>query len=222
MPHREYFFSPTNFWCVWSAGFHVSLWDAVGGVVVRVTSDIWTSCQPEPLEFAAPYWGTFTSDGEENILRYWLSPKTSTSLGSHLMQSSVWTEEKDGLLAYFAQAVCWLYCKWRQLQPGGGMTCCFVHIYTTSPAVSIWFCIFSLKKIRQIKTIWLLQQKAYPSCRYSCKKKGVYTYNGKEICFSYTVANQITFEGKIYLIPLPSTVAAKISHKLVLTLNNIT
>lgn len=54
------------------------------------------------------------------------------------------------------------------------------------------------------------------------QKKGVYTYNGKEICFSYTVANQITFEGKIYLIPLPSTVAAKISHKLVLTLNNIT
>lgn len=157
VPHREYFFSLTGFWCVWSTGFHVSLWGAVGGVVVRVTSDIWTSCQPEPLEFAAPYWGTFTSDGEENILRYWLSPKTSTSLGSHLMRSSVWTEEKDGLLAYFAQAVCWLYCKWRQLQPGGGMTaCCFVHIYTTLPAVSIWFCIFSLKKIRQIKTIWLL------------------------------------------------------------------
>lgn len=54
------------------------------------------------------------------------------------------------------------------------------------------------------------------------KKIEVYTNGEKEIRFSYTVANQITFEGKIYLIHLPSTVAAKISHKLVLTLNNIT
>lgn len=109
---------------------HVSLWDTVGGMVVRVTSDIWTRCQPEPLVFAAPYWGSFTSDGEENIPRYWLSPKNSTSLGSHLMWSSIWTEQRGRLLAYFAQPVCWLYCNWRQLQPGGGMTaCCFLHIY---------------------------------------------------------------------------------------------
>lgn len=30
------------------------------------------------------------------------------------------------------------------------------------------------------------------------------------------------FEGKIYLIPLPSTVSGKRSHKFVLTLNSIT
>lgn len=53
------------------------------------------------------------------------------------------------------------------------------------------------------------------------KKRSAYIH-GKEVQFSYTVANQITFEGKIYLIPLPSTVAVKISHKFVLTLNNIT
>lgn len=120
VPPREYFCQPHGLlMCMkhWLSD-STCLCATVGGVVVRVTSDIWTSCQPEPLVFAAPYWGSFTSDGEENIPRYWLSPKTSTSLGSHLMRSSVWTEERDGLLAYFAQAVCWLYCNWRQLQPG--------------------------------------------------------------------------------------------------------
>jgi len=109
---------------------HISLWDTVGGVVLRVTSDIWTCCQPESSAFAAPYWGSFTSDGEKNIPRYWLSPRNCTSLGSHLMWSSIRTERRDGLLAYFTQPVCWLYCNRRQLQPGGGMTaCCFLHIY---------------------------------------------------------------------------------------------
>lgn len=157
---QRIFFSALRTFDVYEAlafRFHVSLWDTVGGVVVCVTSDIWTSCQPEPLVFAAPYWGSFTSDGEENIPRYWLPPKNSTSLGSHLMQSSVWTEKRDGLLAYFVQAECWLYCNWRQLQPGRGMTArWFAHIYSVLPAVSIWFCIFLLKNMRQIKTILLL------------------------------------------------------------------
>lgn len=104
--------------------------------------------------------------------------------------------------------------------------CCFVHIYTTSPAVSIWFCIFSLKKIRQIKTIWLLWQKSICQLQVFLKKKKkkieAYTYREKEIRFLHIVANQIRFEGKINLIPLPPTVAAKLNHKLVLTLNNIT
>lgn len=71
---------------------HISLWDTVGGVVLCVTSDIWTCCQPESSAFAAPYWGSFTSDGEKNIPRYWLSPRNCTSLGSHLMWSFIWTE----------------------------------------------------------------------------------------------------------------------------------
>lgn len=54
------------------------------------------------------------------------------------------------------------------------------------------------------------------------KKIEAYTYREKEIRFLHIVANQIRFEGKINLIPLPPTVAAKLNHKLVLTLNNIT